>query len=179
LSKKKASMISAARLSINKLILVIPILAAGLWLLSQKGCVPDSDASPDPVTSSAGSHLSGPDLGADAQRHRLNLLERVGHSGLSGTPRQSLRNAATLLRSAADILDRNELRAVQLIRQVIAILKHQVIPSLSTPEVALVPIVSPASNTTDRISGESLVVQPGPMTPCADRNSEGPDDSPI
>jgi hypothetical protein len=62
---------------------------------------------------------------------------------------------------------------------VIAILKHQVIPSLSTPEVALVPIVSPASNTTDRISGESLVAQPGPMTSCAHRNSEDPDDSPI
>jgi len=81
------------------------------------------------------------------------------------TPSQSLKHASILLRRSAHALETNEVLAVQLIRQVISILKHQVIPSLLAPNSALVPVgllfeladqemdgeepMSPASETTE------------------------------
>lgn len=46
------------------------------------------------------------------------------------TPSQSLRHASLLLHRAASAIENNNVLAVQLIRGVISILKHQVIPSL-------------------------------------------------
>jgi hypothetical protein len=69
-------------------------------------------------------------------------------------PRQSLNAAAVLLHKAADVLETDELSAVHLIRQVISVLKHPVIPSLMDSDATLVPITSPSRMTETGIPGE-------------------------
>jgi hypothetical protein len=56
-------------------------------------------------------------------------------------------------------VDTDELLAVQLIRHVIAILKHRVIPSLLEPHNSLVPIGLPAEAAKEWMAGEKLVGQ--------------------
>ncbi|MCS6305527.1 MAG: hypothetical protein H8K07_17945 [Nitrospira sp.] len=73
---------------------------------------------------------------------------------LSNTPSQSLRYASILLRKAADVLETNEVLAVQFIRQVISILKYRVIPSLVESNEVLVPIDLSADQTEIGTAGE-------------------------
>ncbi len=58
------------------------------------------------------------------------------------TPSQSLKRASLLLSKAATTLENDEAMTVQLIRQVISILKNHVIPSLLDGKSRLVPIHS-------------------------------------
>jgi len=95
------------------------------------------------------------------------------------TPRQSLKHAATLLRNAADVLDKNELLAVQLIRQVIAILKHHVIPSLKTPDAARISVFPPTTRDDHRALNAGTVVPRIPMSPCMHQGTEKRRDTPI
>ncbi|HXV67626.1 MAG TPA: hypothetical protein VD738_01780 [Nitrospira sp.] len=172
-------MISAALLHMNKPFLVTVALTTGLWSISQKGCVPDSDLRPDTATPVVASpHLSDHSLPAQSESIR-SALGYVGYSELSETPGQSLKKAAALLRKAADVLDKNELVAVQLIRQVIAILKHHVIPSLNRPDAVLVPIASPAAGLDQGSLSEAMVAQGLPPSLCTHQSPEEHSDSPI
>jgi hypothetical protein len=123
------------------LLLVLPTLS--LWLFLQKGCMPDREIRPG--TAAFVVILAVQD---DAGLYRLASVVPINikdekRAESSGTPSQSLRYASILLSRAADALETNEILAVQLIRQVISILKHHVIPSLVEPDAALVPIDSP------------------------------------
>lgn len=124
-------MITATSLRHYRSALVIPLLATGFWLFSHKGCVPAPDLKPTPALAVAASPLT------------LPLVEHPGNRGdvagagappASGDTAKSLTRAADLLKQAATLLDKNEHMAVQLIRQAIAILKHDVIHTLNTPE---------------------------------------------
>ena len=76
-----------------------------------------------------------------AQAVPVNIIKENRSESLK-TPSQSLKHASILLRKAADALETNQVLAVQLIRQVISILKHQVVPSLLDSNSALAPIRS-------------------------------------
>lgn len=63
-------------------------------------------------------------------------------SGSIETPSHSLKHASILLHRAASVIEKDDTLAVQLIRQVISILKHHVIPSLLDRNSTLLPISS-------------------------------------
>jgi hypothetical protein len=75
------------------------------------------------------------------------------------TPSQSLKHASILLHKAANAIEKDNVLAVQLIRQVVSILKHQVIPSLIDQNSTLLPISSLSGLDEQEIDGE------GPMRP--------------
>lgn len=133
-------MTSVAQWSANTWALILALLAVSLWLFPQKSCVSDWEASPGPAMSVLVLAVQD-DAVRYQQGHAVPIYikdRKLAES--SGTPSQSLKHAATLLRKAADVLETNDIVAVQLIRQVISILKYQVIPSLVEPDAALVPI---------------------------------------
>lgn len=125
----------------NKPTLVLALVAPSLWLVFQKGCVPDQQISPGVVlleTTSIGQSGSGRHLYDQA----ISIaIERDKRPRPSGTPNQSLKHASSLLRKAADAVEQDKPSTVLLIRQVISILKHQELPGLMDSEATLVPIV--------------------------------------
>lgn len=172
-------MIPAGPLRMNKSCLAIPVLAAGLWLLSQFGWFPESDPGPDTAAAVAAvPHVSDHDLRRRGAGLRPDL-EPVGLAEVLHTPHQSLKRASTLLRRAADVLDENESLAVHLIRQVIALLKYHVIPSLNMPEATLVPIAAPDAGTAQGALSGAMVAPGLPNSPCTHQGSEEVSDSPI
>lgn len=133
-------MTSVAQWTTSTRALILALLAVSLCLFLQNSWVSDREASRGPATSVL--ILAVQD---DAVRYRQDhtvpiYIQDGKRAESSGTPSQSLKYAATLLRKAADVLETNDIVAVQLIRQVISILKYQVIPSLVKPDAALVPI---------------------------------------
>lgn len=88
-----------------RLFLIIPILTIGFWLFAQKGCSLTPQASPTRASETETSQPSKPKS-------------------------QSLQRASTLLRQAADLVDKDDPLAVKLIRQAIAILKQEVMPGI-------------------------------------------------
>lgn len=125
--------------------MVLPIFAlfaASLWFLSQEGCAQDREASLDPAISVA-LHVKKNDTISRRQDQAAPIYANNEKPSESiQTPSQSLKHASILLHRAATTLENNEVTAVQLIRQVISILKHQVIPSLLERNSVLVPISS-------------------------------------
>ncbi|MDH4155643.1 MAG: hypothetical protein OEV01_17870 [Nitrospira sp.] len=71
-----------------------------------------------------------------------NSTKRNNQAESMETPSRSLKHASILLHRAANAIEKDNVLTVQLIRQVIAILKHQVIPSLLDHDSLLVPISS-------------------------------------
>jgi hypothetical protein len=90
-------------------LLILPILTIGFWLFAQKGCELTPNASPTRASAEAESQPSKP---------KSRALER----------------ASALLRQAADLVDKDDPLAVKLIRQAIAILKHEVMPGIDAPD---------------------------------------------
>lgn len=137
-------MTSVAQWSVSaRLLLVLILLTLSLWLFLQKGYVPDREIRPGTVAFVVILAVQD-DAGLYRQASAVLInIKDEKRAESSGTPSQSLRYASILLSRAADVLETNEILAVQLIRQVISILKHHVIPSLVEPDAALVPIDSP------------------------------------
>lgn len=77
------------------------------------------------------------------------------------TPSHSLKQASILLHRAADAIEKDDVMAVQLIRQVIAILKHHVIPSLLDRNASLVPIGWLSVSTEEGTDREKSVTHAG------------------
>jgi len=102
-------MITSTTSIFRSLFLIIPILTIGFWLFTQKGCELTPDARPTPALAEAGSQSSKPKS-------------------------QSLQRASALLRQAADMVDKDDPLAVKLIRQAIAILKHEVMPGIDAQD---------------------------------------------
>lgn len=132
-------MIPAIQLLMNTRIVVLALFVSGLWFLSPKGYTQDRESSSDPAMSVTARTEQGVPISIEDGRQTESL--RLSH--------QALKHAASLLQKAADVLETDEIVAVQLIRQVIAILKYQVIPSLIEPDTALAPII-PLSNKTGK-----------------------------
>jgi len=146
--RKGAPMSPTVLLPITMRMLALVLLAMSLWLFSPKGCVPDQETNPRPALSVATpTEQCEPDPSLACQGIPISIKDDT-QTESSRTPHQSLKNAAVLLNKAADVLDTDELVAVQLIRHVISILKYTVIPSLLEPERSLAPI-GPSSNMTD------------------------------
>ncbi len=150
-------MTSVAQWSLNKRTLIVAVLAASLWLFLQKGCVPDPEAIPGHAMSVV--VLAVQDdavLYRQGQAVPINIKDEK-RAELSNTPSQSLRYASILLRKAADVLETNEVLAVQFIRQVISIPKYRVIPSLVESNEVLVPIDLSADQTEIGMGGVETV----------------------
>lgn len=133
-------MISVMHWSRSKraLILVLALLATILWFFFQKCCVPDRDISSEALISAV-VITESPDCGLKQQTQPIPIsIKKKRQFESSENPSRSLKRASTLLLKAADALETNEVVAVQLIRQVIAILKFQVIPSLLESNTARV-----------------------------------------
>lgn len=122
---KERAMITFTTPLCRRLILSTPLLITGLWLFSQKGCVPEPDISSLPASAYARSQPS----------HTTDFP--LAHQSIAPSSRatsQSLKRAAALLRHAADILDKDERLAMRFIRQAIAILKRVIIPGINAPD---------------------------------------------
>lgn len=134
-------MIPATSLRHYRPALVIPLLVTGLWFFSHKGCAPAPDLKPTPALGVAATPLplTVPLVGYPGNRGDMAV---PGAPPSSGAAAKSLRRAADLLKRAATLLDKNEHLAVQLIRQAIAILKHEVIHALNAPEAGNVSAVT-------------------------------------
>ncbi len=126
-------MITATSLGHYRPVLVIPLLVAGFWLFSHKGCVPDPDLKSTPVLAVAATPLP---LTVPLAGHPGNRGDVAGPGAppSSGDTAKSLTRAANLLKRAATLLDTNEHMAVELIGRAIAILKHDVIHALNALE---------------------------------------------
>lgn len=108
---------------LGKPLLIIAILATSVWLAAQKGCVPTPEVAPKPVTFTM--REEGPALIQQAHQSFAQSWEPKS---------RSLKQASALLRQAADMLNKDDPLAVQLIRQAIAILKHEVNPGIDAPD---------------------------------------------
>lgn len=150
-------MIPDIALPIHQRTLVLVLLAIGSLLLTQKGCVPDREIDPRPALSVA-TLTEQCDSGMDATGLGIPIsIKDDTQTESLQTPHQSLKNAAVLLSRAADVLDTDQLVAVQLIRQVIAILKHRVIASLIEHDSSLLPIRSPSNMTDNEVIDEKRI----------------------
>lgn len=133
-------MTSLAQWSTNTWVLILVLLAVSLWLFLQKSCVSDREASLAPAMSVLALAVQD-SVVSRRQGHVVPIYIKDGKRAESPeTPSRSLKHAAALLGKAADVVETNDIAAVQLIRQVISILKYQVIPSLIEPDATSVPI---------------------------------------
>ncbi len=107
---------------LGKPLLIIAIFATSVWLAAQKGCVPTPDVAPKPVAVTL--QEEGPAL----------IQARRSFTQSSEPKSRSLKQASALLRHAADLVDKNDRLAIRLIRQAIAILKHEAIPRIDLPD---------------------------------------------
>lgn len=107
--------------------------AISLWCLTEQSCVPDPDFKPTTAYAEEGVASWIPEAAVDEGVVSSRLLDGRTEP-LPGVTVRSLKQAANLLNQAAEVVDTNEGLAVQFIRQAIAILKHDVIRSLSMPD---------------------------------------------
>ena len=152
-------MISVLHWSRNNraLILLFGLLLSCLWLIVQQSCMGDREASLD-SSSSLVRLAREDDALSDRHGSAVGITSKRGKETESlETPSQSLKRASLLLSRAATTLEDDEAMAVQLIRQVISILKHQVIPSLLEGNSALVPIHSHSGVSAQRVDGDGPI----------------------
>lgn len=131
-------MIVSRTASFSRGLILISTLAVGLWLvLQQKGC----EWVPQPPSVHASMAASGrmslpfsTDATIDDMDMKVIRDRPPQDPGTQGTRARSLKRAGILLQKAAGLLDKNERVAFQLIRQAIAILKHDVVHALGPPE---------------------------------------------
>lgn len=133
-------MTSVVNRSRNKRVFMLAV--ASSWFFLQADCVADHEANTGSGVSvvvfamqdDKASRLQGlPILNSTKRNNRADSMER---------PSRSLKHASILLHRAADAIEKDNVQAVQLIRQVISILKHHVIPELLDHNSTLVPINS-------------------------------------
>lgn len=93
----------------RKLFLILPIFTIGFWLFAQKECELTPNPSPTRALAEAGSQSPEPKI-------------------------RSLHRASALLRQAADMVEKDNPLAVRLIRQAIAILKHEVMSGIDAQD---------------------------------------------
>lgn len=132
--------------------MVIPLLtllAVAFWLLLLNDGVRDRETSLSPPMSVVVFARQDDSVPLRQGQPARITAKTEPRSESTETPSESLKRASILLHRAANTLESNEATAVQLIRQVIAILKHQVIPSLLNQHAVLVPIGS-----LSRLNGE-------------------------
>lgn len=121
-------------------IFTIPILTAVCWVCLQKGCVWNPDLSPAQALLNTAAAVTEPvpvPLGRDKglPPHIFSVRKDGGLPGTHhGSPNWSLRQASSLLRRAAAMLDKNDRTALRLILQAIAILKHEIMRGADGPE---------------------------------------------
>lgn len=107
-------------------------LAAVCWLFLQKGCVLNPDIAPAHVSVDTGAVTAQPVTTVESRETTAsaqslpNRQERRLPRMDQGAPTQPLRQASTLLRQAAAMLDKNDRGAIRLILQAITILKHEI-----------------------------------------------------
>lgn len=133
-------MTSAVNRLRNNRVLMFALFLAGAWFFLQAESVTDREASTSSGVSvvvlamqdAAAPRLQGLPIPNSTKKHnRDDAME---------TPSHWLKQASILLHRAANAIEKDDALAVQLIRQVIAILKHHVIPSLLDRHSTLVPI---------------------------------------
>ncbi|MFO0698319.1 MAG: hypothetical protein U0236_03745 [Nitrospira sp.] len=143
----------------NRSTRILALVAASLGLIVQTGCVPDREIH----GGLDASVITRTEPGTPPQHpkgHGISIsIKDETEAESPGTPRRSLKNASALLGRAAEVVDTDELLAVQLIRHVIAILKYKVIPSLMEPNTSLVPIGSPSEAGEEAMAGGEAVTQ--------------------
>jgi hypothetical protein len=155
-------MTSLTHCSRNKRVLILGLLVANLWFFFQDVCGLAQEVGPCSMESAAAvMEQYGCGLHQRSQAFPINIKKEKRAVSVE-TPSQSLKHASILLRRSAHALETNEVLAVQLIRQVISILKHQVIPSLLTPNSSLVPIGLLFDLTEQGMDGEK------PMSPASE-----------
>lgn len=118
------------------LFLILPILTIGFWLFAQKGCELTPNPSPTRAWAEAGSQSPEPKI-------------------------RSLHRASALLRQAADLVEKDDPVAVRLIRQAIAILKHEVMPGIDAQDYDRVSMPS--------ASGLNEINERNPLRGCTTR----------
>lgn len=120
--------------------LMLALFLASTWFFLQAESVTDGEGSTNSGVSvvvlamqdDAAPALQGlPTPNSTKKHNRAESME---------TPSLSLKQASILLHRAANAIEKDDVLTVQLIRQVIAILKHHVIPSLLDRHSTLVPI---------------------------------------
>lgn len=121
-------------------IFAIPILAAVCWMCLQKGCIWNPDLSPAHDLVGTGAVVTEP-IPATSERnegyppHIFSVQKNLGLPGThQGSPNRSLRQASSLLRRAAAMLDKNDRTALRLILQAVTILKHEIMRGADGPE---------------------------------------------
>ena len=134
------SMTSVVNRLRNNRDLMLALFLASAWFFLQAESVTDREGSTNSGVSvvvlamqdDAAPGLQGlPTPNSTKKHNRAESME---------TPSHSLKQASILLHRAANAIEKDDVLTVQLIRQVIAILKHHVIPSLLDRHSTLVPI---------------------------------------
>lgn len=114
--------------------LMIPVLATGFWLFSQKGCELTPDSSPTLALADGGPEPFFQES-FPIRRGELALdLDNQSIASASKPKSRSLKRATALLRQAADMIEKNERLAVQFLRQATAILRHEFTHRIDAPD---------------------------------------------
>lgn len=161
-------MSSLMHYSRNKRVLIIGLLVTNLWFFFQDGGGLAQEVGPCSMVAAA-AVMEQYDCGLHQRSQAVPInIKKEKRAESFKTPSQSLMHASILLRRSAHALEMNEVLAVQLLRQVISILKHQVIPSLLAPNSALVPIGLLFELAEQEIDGEE------PMSPASETTESYP-----
>ena len=155
-------MTAAVEWSTSTRTLLLVVLTASFWVFLQDSCAQDQEVGPGPTIPLAVSSVQDNSVPHQHDRTIPISIKDDKRAESVETPSQSLKHASILLRRSANAIETNQELAVQLIRQVIAILKHQVIPSLLDHNSVLVPISSLSGLTEQGLDGE------GPSGPVSD-----------
>ena len=120
--------------------LMLALFLASAWFFLQAESVTDRDGSTNSGVSVVVLAMQD-DTTARLQGLLIQNSTRKDNRAESvETPSHSLKQASILLHRADNAIEKDDALAVQLIRQVITILKHHVIPSLLDRHSTLVPI---------------------------------------
>lgn len=125
-------MITATTVFWRSPFIILPVLATGLWLVSQKSC----ELAPDlaPTYASARAETRTPQPISTGGEGTVLPYGGLTIAQLPDAKRRSLKQASALLRQAADSIDNNEGQAIGFIRQAIAILKYETIREVGPPD---------------------------------------------
>ena len=114
--------------------LIVPVLTAVCWFISQKGCELAPDVSPARTFAGVATSTSQPVTVSAEKGEPAPPRAPYAKSLSSEAKNLSLRHAGELLRKAATALDKNERVAIRLILQAIAILKHELMQGIDEPD---------------------------------------------
>lgn len=145
----------------NKRVLILALFVASSWCFLQTRSVTDHETSTD-----LGGFVVLLAIQDDTAPRLQGLLipnstRRDNRADSTETPSHSLKHASILLHRAANAIEKDDALAVQLIRQVITILKHHVIPSLLDRHSTLVPITWLSSLPEQEIDYEESISHTG------------------